>query len=78
MRNYLAVPILLGAAFAFLYGVIGIVVSIVDLFGGVDELQFHIVGIHFEGFGVFVVSVVLIVLAVAAMLYLTGGERQPA
>ena len=78
MRNYLAAPILIGAAFALLYGVIGVMLSIFDAFGWVDELRFHIVGMHFEGFSLVVASVVLILLAVGAMLYLTGAKEQPA
>jgi hypothetical protein len=78
MRNYLAVPILIGAAFALLYGVIGVMLGIFDAFGWVDELRFHLVGAHFEGLSLVVVSVVLILLAVGAMLYLTGAKEQPA
>jgi hypothetical protein len=78
MRTYLAAPILVGAAFAVLYGVIGVLASIFDAFGWVDELRFHIVGIHFEGVSLVVVSVGLIALAVVAMLYLTGAKEQPA
>jgi hypothetical protein len=76
MRNYLAVPILVGAAFAVLYGVFGILLSILDAIGWVEELRFHILGIHFEGFALVVVSVALIVLAVAGMLYLTGAKEE--
>jgi hypothetical protein len=78
MRNYLAAPILVAASFAILYGVFGLVVSIFDALDWVEELRFHIVGIHFEGFSVVVVSLVLILLAVASMLYLTGTDEQPA
>ncbi len=78
MRNYLAAPILLGAAFALLYGVMGVVIMILDAFGWVDEVRFHIVGVHFEGFALVVVSVVLILVAFGAMLYLTGAKKRPA
>jgi uncharacterized membrane protein YdcZ (DUF606 family) len=78
MRTYLAVPILLGAAFAILYGVIGVLAIVLDAFGWVDELRLHIMGIHFEGVALLVVSVSLIALAVVAMLYLTGAKEQPA
>lgn len=78
MRTYLAVPILLGAAFAILYGVIGVLAIVLDAFGWVDELRLHIMGIHFEGVALLVVSAGLIALAVVAMLYLTGAKEQPA
>jgi uncharacterized membrane protein YdcZ (DUF606 family) len=78
MRTYLAAPILLGAAFAILYGVIGVLAIVLDAFGWVDELRFHIMRIHFEGVALLVVSAGLIALAVVAMLYLTGAKEQPA
>jgi len=78
MRNYLAAPVLVGAAFAVLYGVIGTLASIFDALGWVDELRFQIVGIHFEGFALLVVSVGLILLAGVAMRYLIGAKEQPA
>lgn len=78
MRNYLAAPVLVGAAFAVLYGVIGTLASIFDALGWVDELRFHIVGIHFEGFALLVVSVGLLLLAGVAMRYLIGAKEQPA
>lgn len=78
MRKYLAAPLLLGAAFAVLYGVIGIVASIFKAVDWVEELRFHIVGVHFEGFALVAVSVGLLVLAVVAMLYLTWSGERPA
>ena len=78
MRNYVAAPVLLGAAFAVLYGVIGVLATVFNAFGWIDEMRFHIMGVHFEGFGLLVVSVGLIVLAVVGMLYLTRGTQQSA
>lgn len=76
MRNYLAAPLLVGAAFAVLYGFIGVAVSVFDVFGWIDEMKFHIVGVHFEGIALFAVSLALLLLAAGAMLYLTGGDEQ--
>ena len=75
MRNYLAVPVLIGAAFALLYGIYGLVFSLFTIWDWVEELRFHIVGIHFESFATFVVSVVLIALGVAAGVWLRGTKQ---
>lgn len=77
MRKYLVAPVLLGAAFAVLYGVIGLVASVLKAFGWVEELRFHVVGVHVAGFALVVVSIGLILLAAAGMRYLTGGAERP-
>lgn len=78
MRRYVTLPILVGSAFAVLYGAIGLLASILDAAGWVEELQFHILGIHFGGVGVTVVSLALLALAGGAMSYLMRSTAQPA
>jgi hypothetical protein len=76
MRRFLALPVLLGAAFALLYGIYGLVFSVFKIWDWVTELRFHIVGIHFGSVATFVVSVVLIAIGVAAGLWLRGTKQQ--
>jgi hypothetical protein len=75
MRKYLALPVLVGASFALLYGIYGLVFSLFTIWDWVEELRFHIVGIHFGSFATFVVSLVLIAVGVAAGVWLRGTKE---